>query len=211
MIPHGVEVFVGLDPVDLRWGFERLAGLVAEKVGRDARSGALFVFFGKRRAAIKVLFFDSFAFIAHNQGGRLPPFGSAPASRRFCTASPSPRHTALLSASLSRTRGESDGLGNAQLARRVLRRRGREAWRRADHRIANTRNQLLQYFRFFGVGIARSGAGADRPVLGLRLPERGTAEGGTGLYERLRSTGLSIPRLPPSPGRVERPWPTFCA
>ena len=58
MIPHGVEVFVGLDPVDLRWGFARLAGLVAEKIGRDARSGALFVFFGKRREAMKVLFFD---------------------------------------------------------------------------------------------------------------------------------------------------------
>ena len=58
MIPHGVEVFVGLDPIDLRWGFDRLAGLVAERVGRDARSGALFVFFGKRRSAIKVLFFD---------------------------------------------------------------------------------------------------------------------------------------------------------
>ena len=58
MIPHGVEVFVGLDPVDLRWGFERIAGLVAAKVGREARSGALFVFFGKRRHAVKVLFFD---------------------------------------------------------------------------------------------------------------------------------------------------------
>ena len=58
MIPHGVEVSVGLDPVDLWWGFERLAGLVAEKVGRDARSGALFVFFGKRRHAVKVLFSD---------------------------------------------------------------------------------------------------------------------------------------------------------
>lgn len=58
MIPHGVEVFVALDPVDLRWGFERLAGVVSEKVGRDARGGALFVFFGKRRHAIKVLFFD---------------------------------------------------------------------------------------------------------------------------------------------------------
>jgi transposase len=58
VIPHGVEVFVALDPVDLRWGFERLAGVVSEKVGRDARGGALFVFFGKRRHAIKVLFFD---------------------------------------------------------------------------------------------------------------------------------------------------------
>jgi len=58
MIPHGVEVFVGLDPIDLRWGFNRLSGLVTERIGRDARSGALFVFFGKRREAMKVLFFD---------------------------------------------------------------------------------------------------------------------------------------------------------
>lgn len=58
MIPHGVEVFVGLDPIDLRWGFERLSGVVAEKLDRSARSGALFVFFGKRRSALKVLFWD---------------------------------------------------------------------------------------------------------------------------------------------------------
>ncbi len=58
MIPHGVEVFVGLDPIDLRWSFDRLAGIVVERIGREARSGALFVFFGKRRDAIKVLFCD---------------------------------------------------------------------------------------------------------------------------------------------------------
>ena len=58
MIPRGVEVFVGLDPIDLRWGFDRLSGLVAERLGREARSSALFVFFGKRRDALKVLFFD---------------------------------------------------------------------------------------------------------------------------------------------------------
>ncbi len=58
MIPHGVEVFVGLEPIDLRWSFDRLAGIVTERIGREARSGALFVFFGKRRDALKVLFFD---------------------------------------------------------------------------------------------------------------------------------------------------------
>ncbi len=58
MIPHGVEVFVGIEPIDLRWGFNRLTGVVAERMGRDARGGALFVFFGKGRAAMKVLFFD---------------------------------------------------------------------------------------------------------------------------------------------------------
>ena len=58
MIPRGVEIFVGLEPIDLRWSFDRLAGLVAERIGRQARGGALFVFFGKRREALKVLFFD---------------------------------------------------------------------------------------------------------------------------------------------------------
>ena len=58
MIPHGVEIFVGLDPIDLRWSFDRLTGVVVERIGREARSGALFVFFGKRRSAIKVFYFD---------------------------------------------------------------------------------------------------------------------------------------------------------
>ncbi len=58
MIPRGVEVFVGLEPIDLRWSFDRLAGLVVGRIGRDPRSRALFVFFGKRHAAVKVLFFD---------------------------------------------------------------------------------------------------------------------------------------------------------
>jgi transposase len=58
MIPHGVDVFVGLDPIDLRWGFERLSGLVVERLGREVRGGALFLFFGRRRDALKVFFFD---------------------------------------------------------------------------------------------------------------------------------------------------------
>lgn len=58
MIPVGVEIFVGLSPIDLRWGFDRLAGLVQEQLQLAARSGALFVFFGKRKTALKVLFFD---------------------------------------------------------------------------------------------------------------------------------------------------------
>lgn len=58
MIPRGVEVFVGLEPIDLRWSFDRLSDIAADRVGRPARSGALFVFFGKRRDAIKILFFD---------------------------------------------------------------------------------------------------------------------------------------------------------
>lgn len=58
MIPSGVEIFVGLTPIDLRWGFDRLAGLVQEQLGLAARGGALFVFFGKRKSALKILFYD---------------------------------------------------------------------------------------------------------------------------------------------------------
>ena len=58
MIPAGVQVFLALDPVDMRFGFERLSGLARERIGYEARCGALFVFVGKRRDTVKVLFFD---------------------------------------------------------------------------------------------------------------------------------------------------------
>jgi transposase len=58
MIPQGVQVFVALEPVDMRYSFDRLSGLAKEQVGYDARSGALFLFFGRRRDALKILFFD---------------------------------------------------------------------------------------------------------------------------------------------------------
>jgi transposase len=58
MIPSGVQVFVALEPIDMRYSFDRLAGTAKEQVGYDARGGALFVFYGRRRDALKVLFFD---------------------------------------------------------------------------------------------------------------------------------------------------------
>lgn len=58
MIPQGVEIFMAVGPIDLRWGFHRLSGVVNEQIGRDVRCGALFLFIGKRRDALKILFFD---------------------------------------------------------------------------------------------------------------------------------------------------------
>lgn len=58
MIPRGVEIFLGAEPIDLRWSFDRLSGIAEERIGRGARTGALFVFFGKRKDAVKILFFD---------------------------------------------------------------------------------------------------------------------------------------------------------
>jgi transposase len=58
MIPAGTCIFLALDPIDLRCGFNRLSGIARETLGYDPRGGALFVFFGKRRHAIKILFWD---------------------------------------------------------------------------------------------------------------------------------------------------------
>lgn len=58
MIPHGVDIYLGVEPIDLRWGFDRLCGVVEERIGRRPRSGAVFVFFGRRRSAMKVFYFD---------------------------------------------------------------------------------------------------------------------------------------------------------
>ena len=55
MIPHGVEVFVALETIDLRWSFDRLGALVESRLGRSVRGGALFVFFGRRKDAVKIL------------------------------------------------------------------------------------------------------------------------------------------------------------
>lgn len=57
-LPPAVRVFVAIDPVDLHWSFDRLAGLVRDRLGGDPLSGHLFVFFNRRRDHVKVLFFD---------------------------------------------------------------------------------------------------------------------------------------------------------
>jgi len=59
MIPSGVQVFVALEPVDMRFGFDRLSAMVRERMGYEPRSGALFVFVGRRRQLVKILFADS--------------------------------------------------------------------------------------------------------------------------------------------------------
>jgi transposase len=58
MIPSGVAIYIALESVDMRYSFDRLSGLAKEQVGYDARSGALFIFRGRRGDALKVLFFD---------------------------------------------------------------------------------------------------------------------------------------------------------
>lgn len=58
MIPQGVPIYVATQPVDLRYGMERLGGLVREWMGQEPRSPGLFVFIGKRKTAMKLLTSD---------------------------------------------------------------------------------------------------------------------------------------------------------
>ena len=58
MIAHGLPVYVALAPVDMRFGYERLGGLVRERMQTEPRSRALFVFVGKRGHTMKVLTWD---------------------------------------------------------------------------------------------------------------------------------------------------------
>jgi transposase len=59
MIPPGVRIFVCTVPVDMRFGFDRLAQVARERIGHDpVAGGALFVFSGKKATRIKVLWFE---------------------------------------------------------------------------------------------------------------------------------------------------------
>ena len=53
-----LKVFLSVDAVDMRAGFERLANLVGEVLKEDLRQGALFVFTNRRHTRIKILYFD---------------------------------------------------------------------------------------------------------------------------------------------------------
>jgi len=68
VISHGLPIYVALEPVDMRMGYERLGGLVRERMYAEPRSKALFVFVGKRGHTMKVLTWDGTgAIIVHKK------------------------------------------------------------------------------------------------------------------------------------------------
>ena len=52
------EIYAFCEPVDMRKGFEGLAGIVRNDMGLDPLGGALFLFTNRRRTHAKVLLFD---------------------------------------------------------------------------------------------------------------------------------------------------------
>lgn len=56
-LPSHLPVFAALAPTDMRKSFAGLVGLVEKELGQQVEAGGLFLFFSRRRNAVKVLFF----------------------------------------------------------------------------------------------------------------------------------------------------------
>jgi transposase len=53
------KIYIALDAVDMRKGFEGLHGLVRDQLGQDPLSGHLFLFTNRTRTRLKALVWDS--------------------------------------------------------------------------------------------------------------------------------------------------------
>lgn len=62
MMPSTVRVYVAVGAHDLRKGFDGLAAVVRQSIGRDPLDGHLFVFINRRADRVKVLFWDRTGF-----------------------------------------------------------------------------------------------------------------------------------------------------
>lgn len=54
----GLRVFIYQELIDMRCGFEKLLYFVRDKMRNEINQGHLYLFFGKNRRRMKVLFFD---------------------------------------------------------------------------------------------------------------------------------------------------------
>jgi transposase len=52
------KIYIALEPIDMRKGFEGLYGLVSDPLGHDPLSGHLFLFTNKTRTRLKALVWD---------------------------------------------------------------------------------------------------------------------------------------------------------
>jgi len=61
--PEQLQIMLCAEPVDMRKGFNSLEGMVRDFMNEEPLSGALFVFYGRRRNSVKVFYWhkDGFA------------------------------------------------------------------------------------------------------------------------------------------------------
>lgn len=58
MLPSGVRIFLCTESVDMRRGFDRLAQTAREALGAEPELGGVFVFHGRDRRRLKLLWLD---------------------------------------------------------------------------------------------------------------------------------------------------------
>jgi transposase len=73
-LPSVVQVFICLQPTDLRKSFDSLAAVVSGVVGQNPLSGHLFVFLNRFRNRIKIL---NMVMITHERPRIAPGTGSS--------------------------------------------------------------------------------------------------------------------------------------
>jgi transposase len=57
-LPQPVQIYLALEPADMRRSFDGLAAHVRDWLGQDPLSGHLFVFRSRRGDSVKILFWD---------------------------------------------------------------------------------------------------------------------------------------------------------
>jgi transposase len=57
-LPHSMQIYFCVVPVDMRRSFDSLAEIVRESLGQEPRSGHLFVFRNKAEDCLKILYWD---------------------------------------------------------------------------------------------------------------------------------------------------------
>lgn len=74
-LPASVSIYICDKPVDMRCGFDGLAAIVQNTLGMNPLSGGLFLFLGRRRDRIKILFWDRDGYALYSkrlERGRFP-------------------------------------------------------------------------------------------------------------------------------------------
>jgi len=65
LLPPTVKIYFAPGPVDMRNGIDGLRGVVVGALKREPTSGHLFVFVGKSRDKVKILFWDKNGFVVY--------------------------------------------------------------------------------------------------------------------------------------------------
>lgn len=64
-LPPSVRIYYAVEPVDMRKGIDGLRARVEQTIRRDPYEGHLFVFVGKSRDKVKILYWDRGGFVLY--------------------------------------------------------------------------------------------------------------------------------------------------